>query len=113
MRVEAWPSFGEAWCLRFDSPAYPLLGGRTEEYGLSDRQSTDASDRSVDSRVVLVRANDRLQHFRRGACGFRIKVHHRAANVAQRDGDGRGVVRLAELEHTAQPLVLLEGNRPQ
>jgi hypothetical protein len=28
--------------------------------GLSDRQSTDASDRAVDSRVVLVRTNDRL-----------------------------------------------------
>ena len=32
-----------------------FLGRRTEEYGLSDRQSTDASDRAVDSRVVLVR----------------------------------------------------------
>ena len=36
---------------------------RPEKYGLSDRQSTDASDRAVDSRVVLVRTNDRLQHF--------------------------------------------------
>jgi hypothetical protein len=26
-----------------------------EDYGLSDRQSTEASDRAVDSRVVLVR----------------------------------------------------------
>lgn len=33
----------------------------TEEYGLSDGQSTDASDRAVDPRGVLVRTNDRLQ----------------------------------------------------
>ena len=32
-----------------------------QEYGLSDRQSTDASDRAVDFRVVLIRTNDRLQ----------------------------------------------------
>lgn len=47
----------------FRSPTFPFLGRRTEEYGLSDRQLTDASDRAVDSRVVLVRTNDRLQHF--------------------------------------------------
>src|SRR5712691_3665167 len=41
---------------------------RMEDYGLSDRQSTDASDRAVDSRVVLVRTNDRLQHFRSRTC---------------------------------------------
>src|SRR6266404_4882212 len=35
---------------------------RTEDYGLSDRQSSDASDGAVDSRGVLVRTNDRLQH---------------------------------------------------
>src|SRR6266403_3664280 len=34
---------------------------RTEEYGLSDLQLTDASDRAVDSRGILVRTNDRLQ----------------------------------------------------
>jgi len=33
-----------------------------EEYSLSDRQSTNASDRAVDSRFVLVRMNDRLQY---------------------------------------------------
>src|SRR6266851_1265354 len=32
------------------------------------RQLTDASDRAVDSRGVLVRTNDRLQHFRRRTC---------------------------------------------
>ena len=35
---------------------------------LSDRQLTDASDRAVDSRGVLVRANDRFQHFWRRTC---------------------------------------------
>ena len=45
-----------------------FLGCCTEEYGLSDRQSTDASDRAVDSRVVLVRTNDRFQHFWRRTC---------------------------------------------
>ena len=54
--------------LCFRSPTFPFLGRRTEEYGLSDRQSTDASDRAVDSRVVLVRTNDRLQHFWRRTC---------------------------------------------
>jgi NAD(P)-dependent dehydrogenase (short-subunit alcohol dehydrogenase family) len=47
----------------FRSPAFPFLGRRTDEHGLSDRQSTDASDRAVDSRVVLIGTNDRLQHF--------------------------------------------------
>jgi len=42
---------------------FPFLGRRTEEYGLSHRQATDASDRAVDSRVVLVRTNDRFHHF--------------------------------------------------
>jgi hypothetical protein len=43
-------------------------GRRMEDYGLSDRQSTDASDRAVDSRVVLVRTNDRLQHLWSRTC---------------------------------------------
>jgi hypothetical protein len=47
----------------FRSPTLPFLGRRIEEYGLSDGQSTDVGDRAVDSRVVLVRTNDRLQHF--------------------------------------------------
>lgn len=47
----------------FRSPTFAFLGRRMEYYGLSDRQSTDASDRAVDSRGVLVHANDRLQHF--------------------------------------------------
>jgi hypothetical protein len=44
----------------FRSPTLPLLGRRTEEYRLSDRKSTDANDRAVDSRVVLVRTHDRF-----------------------------------------------------
>jgi hypothetical protein len=52
----------------FTSPTFPFLGRRTEEYGLSDHQSTDASDRAVDSRGVLVHTNDRLQHFWRRTC---------------------------------------------
>ena len=39
-----------------------------EDYGLSDRQSPDASDRAVDSRGVLVRTNDRFQHLWRRTC---------------------------------------------
>jgi hypothetical protein len=51
--------------------------------GLSDRQSTDASDRAVDSRVVLVRANDRLQHFWRGTCrvGIRFTIEQRTSRI--------------------------------
>jgi len=41
-------------------PAF--LRRRTQAYGLSHRQLADASDRAVDSCVVLVRTNDRLQH---------------------------------------------------
>jgi hypothetical protein len=52
----------------FRSPTFSFLDRRMEEYGLSDRQSTDASDRAVDSRVVLVRTNDRLQHLWRRTC---------------------------------------------
>jgi hypothetical protein len=47
---------------------FPFQGRRTEEYGLSDSQSTDASDRTVDSGGVLVDTNDRLQHFWRRTC---------------------------------------------
>ena len=54
---------GDASCFLHD---YDLR--RPEKYGLSDRQSADASDRAVDSRVVLVRTNDRLQHFWRRTC---------------------------------------------
>src|ERR1700685_239626 len=68
------------------------LGCRMEKYGLPDFQSTDAHDRAVDSRVVLVRANHRFQHSwcRTGCVG--IEVHHRAADVAHGDGDGGGAV---------------------
>ena len=31
----------------FRSPRFHFFGRRTEEYGLADRQSTDASDRAV------------------------------------------------------------------
>src|SRR5271167_249022 len=109
-RASAWVAFRD---IVFRSLTLPFLVRRTEEYGLSDRQPTDASDRAVDSRVVLGRTNDRLQHFWRRTCRIRIKVHHRAANVVHSDGDGGGVVPLAEGHHTAQPLVLLEGNRSQ
>src|SRR5712691_1785271 len=86
---------------------FPFLGRRTKEYGLSDRQPTDASDHAVDSRVILVRLNDRLQLLWRRPCRVGIKIHHRAANVTRRDGDSGGVLPLAEGEHTAQPPVLL------
>ena len=47
----------------FRSPAFLFLDRRMEEYGLSDRQPPDAGYRAVDSRVVLVGANDCLHHF--------------------------------------------------
>jgi hypothetical protein len=48
--------------------------GGVSEYRLSDRQSTDASDRAVDSRGVLVHTNNRLQHFWRRTCRVGIKT---------------------------------------
>ena len=57
------------WCMRcwaafrdivFRSLRFPSLGRSMEDYGLSDRESTDASDRAVDSRGVLMYTNDRL-----------------------------------------------------
>jgi hypothetical protein len=52
----------------FRLPTFPFLGRRTEDDSLSDRQSTDASDRAVDPGVVLVRTNDRFQRFWRRTC---------------------------------------------
>lgn len=55
-----WAAFRD---IVFRSLRFPFPGRRMQDDGLSDRQSTDASDRAVDSRVVLVRTHDRLQHF--------------------------------------------------
>src|ERR1035441_901992 len=54
-----------------------------EDYGLSDRQSTYASDRAVDSRVVLVRSNDRFHHLRSGLAvsGSRFNIAHRTSRL--------------------------------
>jgi hypothetical protein len=52
-----WAAFRD---IVFRSLRFPFLGRRMEGYGLSNGQSADASDRAVDSRVVLVRTNDRL-----------------------------------------------------
>src|SRR5476651_614821 len=93
VRKPSWAAFRYSV---FRSPTFHSLGRRTKEYGLSDRQSTDASDRAVDSRVVLVRTNDRFHHFWRRTCRVGIKVYHRAANVAHGDSDGGGVVPLAK-----------------
>src|SRR5215469_1579090 len=87
------------------------LSRRTEKYGLSGYQSSDAGDRAVDSCIVLVRADDRLHHLWRRTCRVGIKVQHRAAEVAHGDGDGGGVVPVSEGQHSPQPSVLLEGNR--
>src|SRR6202035_2112166 len=95
----------------FRSASFPFLGRRTEEYRLSDRQSTDASDRAVNSRVVLVRTNDRFHHVRSGPCRVGVQVQHRAPNIALRNRDGWSVVALPEGEHSAYPLVLLERRR--
>jgi hypothetical protein len=58
----------------FRSPTLPFPVRRTEEYGLSDRNSADASDRAVDSRGVLVRTNDRrARHLRRSGVGIHLR----------------------------------------
>src|SRR5688572_17974731 len=89
------------------------LSSSMEEDGLSDRQSTAASDGAVDSRGVLVRANDRLEHLRRRPGGVGIEIHHRTANIPHREGDGGALVPLTEGEDAPYPLILLEGHRPQ
>src|SRR5277367_4751955 len=81
--------------LREDGPLDAVccpLGCCTDEYGLSNRQSTDPSDRAVDSRGVLMHTNHRLQHFWRRTCRIGIKVNHRAADVTHRDRDSGRVV---------------------
>ena len=82
-----------------------------KNYGLADGQAPDARDCAVNPRVVLVRANGRLQHFARRAPSIRIEVHHRAAHIAHRDGDRGSIVSFAEREHAAQPFILLERDR--
>jgi hypothetical protein len=62
---QSWAAFRDTV---FRSATFCFVSRRPEEYGLSDRQSTNASDRAVDSCVVLVRMNDRLQDFRRRTC---------------------------------------------
>jgi len=51
-----------------DNPSLGHLFGnrsalRTENYRLAHGQPADPSNRAIDSRAVLLRANDRLQHF--------------------------------------------------
>jgi len=63
-----------------DRSLFPVAAQR--EYGLSDRQSTDTSDRAVDSRGVLVRTNDRLHHcWRLAGRGRRMSMHARALPI--------------------------------
>src|ERR1700683_1381501 len=82
-----------------------------EEYGLPDRQSTYASDRAVDSCVVLVRTNDRFHHFGSRTCRIWVQVQHRAPNIPLGNRDGWSVVAIAEAQHSAHPFVLLERRR--
>ena len=80
---------------------------------LSDGEPPVARDGCVDSRVGLVGLGDCLQHF---GCEVRpvgIDIHDHAAQVACRHADGGRVVRCAEPEHAAHPLVLLEGHGPR
>src|ERR1035441_2506933 len=72
-----------------------------EEYGLPDRQSTYASDRAVDSCVVLVRTNDRFHHFGSRTCRIRVQVQHRAPDIALGNRDGWSVVAITEGQHSA------------
>ncbi len=61
-----------------------------EDYSLSDCQSTDASDRGVDSRVILVRAT---QEFRglipQIECSMSIETRFCQVSSAEKNGTGR------------------------
>jgi len=81
-------------------------------------QSTGANDRAVNSGVVLISTNNRLQHLRSGTSRIGIKVDHRATFIAHRDAyawpiDESGRARLAEQEDTSHPFVLFEGVWPE
>ena len=58
-----------------------LSVGARKEYGLPDRQSPDASNRAVDTRIVLVRTNDGFQHFWRWSCCVGIKIDEQLARI--------------------------------
>src|ERR1700683_3086656 len=83
--------------------------GRVKNDGLPDSQSPHARDRTIYSRVVLVGTNRCLQHFGGKTPVIRIDVHHRAANISHRYGDGGCIVPVTESEHTADPLIFLKG----
>lgn len=89
------------------------LARSMEEYGLPYCQSTYASDRAVDSRVVLVRSNDRFDHFGGRTCGVWVQVQHRTPDIALSNRDGWSVVAITEGQHSAYPLVLPKRSRSQ
>jgi len=64
---------------------------------LSDGQSSDARDCAIDPRVVVVGANACLHHLGRKSPAVRIDVHHRAAQVAHRDGHRGCIVGIANV----------------
>src|SRR5262245_56160906 len=104
-------------------PSYPapcrssrllsMPGRRFEEYALPDREASAPNDGAVHPGLVVPRPDDRLQHFRGGAGGAGVEVHHRTALVAIADGDDGGFVGISEREDAAHPFVFLEGDGSQ
>src|SRR6516165_10142863 len=90
----------------------PFLGRRSKDDGLPNGEPARTSDRAIDSRLVLIGANDRLQDLWRRNCRVWIKIYHRTALVAHVNSDGGCIVSFAKGEHSADPLVLLKGNKP-
>ena len=56
----------------------------------------DSVSPAPDVLKTVVRTDDRFQHFWRRKCRVGIEVHHRAAKVAHRDGDGGKIIPFAE-----------------
>src|ERR1051326_8676497 len=87
------------WAALFSSlPRLPFRARRTKENALAHSQSPSARDRSVDSRVVLVDADDGLHQLWRQAGCFGIDIQHRATFVPHGDGNGGSIVSVAELQ---------------
>src|SRR6202041_1133282 len=51
--------------------------------------------------------------FRSRTCGIWVQVQHRAPNIAPGNRDGWSVVAIAEGQHPAYPVILLERSRSQ
>src|SRR3954468_17565402 len=84
-----------------------------KDYGLPDRNPASADGTTIDTSVVPVGPHYRSLYFRRRTRGVGIEIHHRTANVARGDGDGRRVGSISEREDVTHPFILLERRRSQ